>query len=59
MTSTEAHARLLSVDTRHALALPGVEGYVGHSDVPGDNSIGVVFKDEVAFAKDKVISDKG
>ena len=54
MTRKEPHARLLSVDTQHALSLPGVVGYVDHRDIAGENSIGCIVKDEAVFAKEEV-----
>ena len=54
--STKGHAELLEVDTSAALALPGVVGYVDHSDVPGSNITGIG-EDELIFAKDEVYDD--
>ena len=42
------------VDPSKALSLPGVRAYVGAADVPGNNQIGIIIKDEEVFAKDKV-----
>ena len=52
--STKAHAKILNVDTKEALLLPGVHGYVDHKDVPGSNLTGVSVKDEEVFATEKV-----
>ncbi len=55
--STKAHAKILSVDTTEALAVPGVESYVDHTDIPpgGSNLYGVaVAVDEEVFATAKV-----
>jgi selenium-dependent xanthine dehydrogenase len=39
------HARILSIDTREAAALPGVCAVLTHRDVPGRNRHGLVFPD--------------
>ena len=54
VTSTHAHAKLLSVDASAALAMPGVVGYYGAADVPGDNHTGPVVHDEEVFASETV-----
>ena len=38
--STHAHANI-TVDFSEAVSLPGVKGYVGVVDVPGDNATGI------------------
>ncbi|CAH1790691.1 unnamed protein product [Owenia fusiformis] len=38
--STVAHGKILSVDTKMALEIPGIVGYVDHTDVPGSNDTG-------------------
>jgi xanthine dehydrogenase/oxidase len=43
------------VDPSAALRLPGVVGYFGAKDVPGDNMIGPIMHDEEVFATDKVM----
>ena len=50
VTSKRAHARIVSIETTEALALSGVHGYVGHSDVPGSNRWGPLVEDEELFA---------
>lgn len=45
VTSTQANARLVSIDTTDALAIPGVVGFVGAEDIRGVNEV-------LAFAKD-------
>ncbi|KAI1317034.1 hypothetical protein EDD11_009100 [Mortierella claussenii] len=54
--STRAHAKIVSVDARAALAYPGVHDYVDHTRVPGQNKwdgpMGI--GDEFIFAIDKV-----
>ena len=54
VTSSVPHARILSVDPAVALAMPGVAGFWGANDVPGDPCIGPVFPDETCFARDEV-----
>jgi CO/xanthine dehydrogenase Mo-binding subunit len=51
--STEAHARIVSIDTRRAAALPGVRAVIAAPDVP-DVRYGGALKDETVFAKDRV-----
>ena len=50
MLSTEAHARILHVDTAAALSMPGVHSVVSATDVPGKNAIGPVERDDEVFA---------
>ena len=38
--STHAHANI-TVDFSKAVSIPGVKGYVGVDDVPGDNATGI------------------
>eukprot|EP00879_Flechtneria_rotunda_P007117 GHRR01007469.1.p1 GENE.GHRR01007469.1~~GHRR01007469.1.p1 ORF type:complete len:682 (+),score=243.05 GHRR01007469.1:3597-5642(+) len=54
VTSTRPHARLLSIDASAAVAMPGVVGYFGADDVPGDNMIGPIMHDEEVFATQEV-----
>ncbi|XP_042858609.1 indole-3-acetaldehyde oxidase-like [Penaeus japonicus] len=42
VTSTQANARIVGVDASAALAIPGVEGFVGIEDVTGVNNIQVL-----------------
>ena len=37
--STEAHAKLVTVDPSAAVGMPGVAGYFGAADVPGSNKV--------------------
>eukprot|EP00158_Paraphelidium_tribonemae_P008585 Partr_v1_DN28619_c0_g1_i3_m49964 putative aldehyde oxidase len=53
--SSKAHANIISIDTSAALAEEGVHAFVSHGDVPGENMIGPVFKDEELFATKKVL----
>src|SRR5680860_1850638 len=53
--STVPHARIVSIDTSAARALPGVKGVLTGQDIP-DRVYGIVpkVKDEHALARDKV-----
>ena len=48
-----AHARVISIDTSAAEALPGVVAVITHADVP-DTRVGEVVMDQRLFAKEKV-----
>lgn len=54
--SSKAHATIRWIDVEEALAVPGVEDIVLHSDVPSDgaNVIGPVVPDERVFVEDTV-----
>ncbi|KAL8768355.1 MAG: hypothetical protein Q9209_005389 [Squamulea sp. 1 TL-2023] len=56
--STNAHAKILSVDTSPAMNLPGVANYVDHHDLPNPkaNWWGAPNCDETFFAVDEVFS---
>ncbi|XP_051780208.1 xanthine dehydrogenase/oxidase isoform X1 [Erpetoichthys calabaricus] len=54
VTSTKAHAKILSIDTTEALKLPGVVCFVSAKDISGSNATGPVFQDETVFADDEV-----
>ena len=49
-----AHARLLSVDTTAAAALPGVVKILTAADVPGTNRQGIIHKDMPVLVGDKL-----
>uniref|UniRef100_A0A8C3WD62 FAD-binding PCMH-type domain-containing protein n=1 Tax=Catagonus wagneri TaxID=51154 RepID=A0A8C3WD62_9CETA len=51
VTSTRAHAKIISIDTSEALALPGVADVITAEDVPGDNN----HHGEVFYAQNEVI----
>ncbi|XP_061464041.1 aldehyde oxidase 3-like isoform X2 [Rhineura floridana] len=51
VTSTRAHARILSIDVSEALEEPGVVAVVTADDIPGENGDGK----EKVFAEDEVI----
>src|SRR5258708_25823608 len=48
------HARILSIDTSEAKALPGVRAVLTHKDEPGRNRHGLVHLDLPALCDDKV-----
>lgn len=48
------HARIRSIDTAQALAMPGVRAVVTHEDVPGNATHGRQVADRPAFARDVV-----
>ncbi len=48
------HARIRSIDTSAARALPGVHAVLTHEDVPGSNLHGVFIKDWPVLCADKV-----
>ncbi|HPW56556.1 MAG: xanthine dehydrogenase family protein [Thermoanaerobaculaceae bacterium] len=53
-TSRVASARIRSLDTRAALAVPDVVAVLTAADVPGQNSIGAVFGDQPLLVTDRV-----
>jgi CO/xanthine dehydrogenase Mo-binding subunit len=53
--STQAHARIVSIDTTAAEDLPGVVAVLTHKDVPV-NEYGLIYKDQPALNGDKVRS---
>lgn len=50
-----AHARILSLDVSAAAAIPGVERVVTAADIPGQNQIGHVIKDEPLFPEERIM----
>lgn len=52
--SPHAHARIRSFDLTAARRLPGVHAVLSHSDIPGENQMGPVVKDELVLARDEV-----
>jgi len=54
VTSPEPHARLISIDTSPALAVPGVVAVLTAADIPGANQIGGIIQDEELFAETAV-----
>uniref|UniRef100_A0A672V7A7 Xanthine dehydrogenase/oxidase n=1 Tax=Strigops habroptila TaxID=2489341 RepID=A0A672V7A7_STRHB len=53
VTSTKAHAKILSVDASEAQSVPGFACFVSAKDVPGSNITGIA-NDETVFAEDVV-----
>lgn len=53
-TSRVASARLVSLDTRAAAATPDVVAVLTARDVPGQNSIGVIFGDQPLLVTERV-----
>uniref|UniRef100_A0A672UX13 Xanthine dehydrogenase n=1 Tax=Strigops habroptila TaxID=2489341 RepID=A0A672UX13_STRHB len=51
VTSTKAHAKILSVDASEAQSVPGFACFVSAKDVPGSNITGIA-NDETVFAED-------
>ncbi|XP_057359695.1 aldehyde oxidase 4-like isoform X2 [Manis pentadactyla] len=51
VTSTRAHAKIISIDVAEALALPGVADVITAEDVPGVNN----YQGEVFYAQKEVI----
>ncbi|KAJ7988705.1 hypothetical protein DPEC_G00312000 [Dallia pectoralis] len=54
ITSTKAHARILSIDTSEAEVMPGVVTCVFAKDIPGSNMTGPIAYDETVFAEHTV-----
>lgn len=54
LRSRYPHARILSIDTGAARALPGVRAVLTARDIPGENAFGLAIKDQPVLAADKV-----
>ncbi|MDQ4136318.1 MAG: molybdopterin-dependent oxidoreductase, partial [Pseudomonadota bacterium] len=54
LRSPHPHARIVSIDTSAAEAMPGVEGVITSRDVPGKDGFGVFVHDQPIMARDKV-----
>ena len=52
--STQAHGRLLDIDCRAALAMPGVRDVILTRDIPGEKMLASFAQDEPVFAHDTV-----
>ncbi|HFE63227.1 MAG TPA: xanthine dehydrogenase molybdopterin binding subunit, partial [Caldithrix sp.] len=52
--SPHAHAKIKSFDLSGARQLPGVHAVLSYRDVPGENQMGPVVKDEPCLAEDEV-----
>ena len=53
VSSRETYAKIINIDQSEALAIEGVEAFISHKDVPGNNVIGVC-EDEEVFASNTV-----
>ncbi len=54
LRSTRAHAKLIGIDCRKALKIPGVVRIFTARDVPGTNLMGIINKDQPLLATGKV-----
>src|SRR5712692_6459196 len=54
LRSPHPYARILSIDTAEARALPGVSAVLTHQDVPGRNLYGLEIQDQPVLASDVV-----
>lgn len=54
LRSPHPHARIVSIDTAAAEAMPGVEGVITSADVPGEDGFGVIVNDQPVMARGKV-----
>ena len=52
--SPHPYARIVSIDTSAARAMPGVQAVLTHEDVPGKNLYGLEFEDQPVLAGDFV-----
>nr|XP_053653015.1 xanthine dehydrogenase/oxidase-like [Cherax quadricarinatus] len=57
VTSTQANARIVSIDSSAALEVPGVLAFVGAADIPGENNIKVFSdsKPELLFPEERTM----
>ncbi len=54
LRSPHAAARIVSIDTRAAAAMPGVSSVLTHRDVPGVNRVGLEIQDQPVLAEDEI-----
>jgi len=54
LRSPHAHARILSIDTAKAKALPGVRAVLTHADLPNEELYGLMKSDQYPLARGKV-----
>ncbi|XP_053170512.1 xanthine dehydrogenase/oxidase [Scomber japonicus] len=54
ITSSKAHANILSIDTAAAQSMPGVVSFLFADDVPGSNATGPIAYDETVLADRQV-----
>src|SRR5581483_3149375 len=52
--SPHAHARIVSIDVAEAVTMPGVHAVLTHTDVPGEKTYGLEFRDQPVLAIDRV-----
>ena len=52
--STRAHAKIKRIDLSAAREIPGVHTILSYEDIPGENQMGPVIKDELCLARDEV-----
>lgn len=52
--STRPHAKIKKIDPSKALSIPGIIKVLTAKDIPGENSYGVIRKDQPLLAADKV-----
>jgi len=52
--STVAHATVEEIDVSEAAAMPGVVAVLTSKDIPGNNGVGMIIKDEPVLVSDKV-----
>lgn len=52
--STRPHALIRRIDTRAAMAFPGIVKILSCHDIPGENIFGIIKKDQSYLAQDKV-----
>ncbi|MEN8152434.1 MAG: molybdopterin cofactor-binding domain-containing protein [Acidobacteriota bacterium] len=50
-TSPAAHGKIKKIDLKEALTVDGVVSILGHHDIPGENQIGAIIKDEELLAE--------
>ncbi len=55
LRSPHPHAKILSIHTEKAKALPGVRAVLTHEDVPGENLHGLVYRDWPVLCGDVVL----
>lgn len=55
LRSPHPHARILSISTEKAAALPGVQAVLTYRDVPGENLHGLVYRDWPVLCDDVVL----
>ena len=52
--SPQAHAKIASFDLSQARALPGVHAVLSAADIPGENNLGPIVRDEPCLAENEV-----